>query len=195
MHQFTSLPFELRRAIYLLATQPRFVHVEEVRFRHAFKVQDAYSGEGEDDDDDNDDEDDDDDDDDEDDEDDDYTASQEFLGFLNSTLPCNIHLHPSLAHFAPLWRFHVRTLGPQFGLDRALGQIPGPGMHQTLLTAFGFTSTAPRLQPWKPTPQTPEIDRHWLADNFQCRLGYAAEVVHAQPRADPAAAAHVRREP
>lgn len=143
---FGSLPYELRREIYFLATPPRIVHVREDydianekewdEFRWGQHQYRPSMGT-------------------------DYTWLYLFERFKREFVenPFNIELHPDLAYFAHNWRDRLAAA------QRHVPIWQTTRLRQTLLSEWvGFTSSSRPRQPWPPTPETPEISLAWLAE-------------------------------
>lgn len=137
-HFFPLLPFELRREIYILATPPRIVHVEEGFELNEHDREECakacranrYREGGERD-----------------------WLYDRFEQTLRGGGTLQIRLHPDIAYFAHNWRVRL----PPPALPR-----------QTLLEDWGFTSRhGGAHQPWPPSAETPEIPLHWLAEHPQ----------------------------
>ncbi|WZH40934.1 uncharacterized protein QYS62_001873 [Fusarium acuminatum] len=78
----------------------------------------------------------------------DYAYESFCKEIANGSPNTNIKLHPEIAHFAHNWR----------------SQLAWPSTQQSL-DAYGFTSSRPAYEPWKPSKDTPRIPTEWLIDS------------------------------
>ncbi|SPJ72821.1 uncharacterized protein FTOL_02550 [Fusarium torulosum] len=127
-HRFIDLPYDIRYNIYILATPPRVVRLEEGPLDPTERKlwcdnYDSYF---------------------------DY-AYEKFCKelTLDDSPNLNFKLHPDIAHFAHNWWPQLRSWSST----------------QQSLDAYGFTSSRPAYEPWKPSKDTPRIPTEWLIDS------------------------------
>lgn len=85
-----------------------------------------------------------------------------FDAFASRLGPWNLTVDPKMAHFAQDWRPSIQL--PQTPPRSSWNFRPRnpDSAIQTMLTAFGFTTTKSRRLPWTPTAECPDLPPHLL---------------------------------
>ena len=88
-----------------------------------------------------------------------------FDAFLSRLAPWNLTVDPRMAYFADDWRSSIRLRQtPPRSSWNFRPRDPNSAV-QTMLTAFGFTTTKSRRLPWTPTAKCPDLPPHLLYDD------------------------------
>lgn len=130
-HPFSRLQPELRRIIFLMATETRIVHIKT---KSLVELTEQEQQDG----------------------------VSPFDAFASRVAPWNLTVDPKMAHFAQDWRssIQLRPTPPRSSWNFR-PRNPGSAI-QTMLIAFGFTTTKSRRLPWTPTAECPDLPPHLL---------------------------------